>query len=90
MENKYCSWFISWCFFGAGASVGSVAGPEGSAIAGMSLAGIAETIAADERFHDICMDIISEFIDKEIPIVNEEDKWDLGLELSLRITTRSL
>ena len=51
---------------------------------------VAETIAADERFHDICMDIISEFIDKEIPIVNEEDKWDLGLELSLRITTRSL
>ena len=51
---------------------------------------VAETIAADERFHDIMMDIISEFIDQEIPIVNDEDKWDLGLELVLRVTTRSL
>jgi len=51
---------------------------------------VAEVIAADERFHDVLMDIISEFIDKEIPIVNEDDKWDLGLELSLRVTTRSV
>ena len=51
---------------------------------------VAETIAADERFHDIMMEIISEFIDQEIPIVNEEDKWDLGLELVLRVTTRSV
>ena len=51
---------------------------------------VAETIAADERFHDTMMEIISEFIDKEIPIVNEEDKWDLGLELVLRVTTKSI
>ena len=51
---------------------------------------LAETIAADERFHDVMMDIISEFIDKEIPIVNEEDKWDLALEMVLRVTTRSV
>ena len=51
---------------------------------------VAETIAADERFHDIMMDIIAEFIDKEIPIVNEDDKWDLALEMVLRVTTRSV
>ena len=51
---------------------------------------VAETIAADERFHDVMMDIISEFIDKEIPIVNDDDKWDLGLELVLRVTTKTV
>ena len=51
---------------------------------------LAEVIAGDERFHDIMMDITSEFIDKEIPIVNDDDKWDLALELVLRVTTRTV
>lgn len=51
---------------------------------------LAEAIAGDERFHDVCMDIISEFIDREIPIVTEDDKWDLGLEMVLRVTTRAV
>ena len=49
-----------------------------------------EEVAADERFHDILMEVCSEFIDKNIPIVNEEDKWDLALEMVLRVTTRSV
>ncbi len=49
-----------------------------------------EIVAADERFHDVLMDIVADFIDKEIPIVNEEDKWDLALEMVLRVTTRSV
>ena len=50
----------------------------------------AEEVAADERFHDILMDICAEFIDKNIPIVNEDDKWDLALEMVLRVTTRAV
>ena len=49
-----------------------------------------EEVASDERFHDILMEVCSEFIDKNIPIVNEEDKWDLALEMVLRVTTRSV
>ena len=51
---------------------------------------LAEAIAGDERFHDVCMEIIADFIDKEIPIVNDDDKWDLALEMILRVTTRSV
>ena len=50
----------------------------------------AETVAADERFHDLLMDICAEFVEKEIPIVNEDDKWDLAMEMILRITTRTV
>ena len=49
-----------------------------------------EAVAADERFHDVLMDIVADFIDKEIPIVNEDDKWDLAMEMILRVTTRSV
>ena len=49
-----------------------------------------ETVASDERFHDILMDICAEFVDKHIPIVNEDDKWDLALEMVLRVTTRAV
>ena len=50
----------------------------------------AEFVAGDERFHDLLMDVCAEFIDNEIPIVNEDDKWDLAMEMILRVTTRSV
>ena len=50
----------------------------------------AEFVAGDERFHDILMDLCAIFIDAEIPIVNEDDKWDLAMEMILRVTTRSV
>tara|TARA_Y100000592_G_C5203095_1_gene191469 strand:+ start:98 stop:334 length:237 start_codon:yes stop_codon:yes gene_type:complete len=50
----------------------------------------AEEVAADERFHDLLMDICAEFIDKEIPIVDEDTKWDLAMEMILRVTTRTV
>ena len=50
----------------------------------------AEEVAANERFHDILMELSEEFISQNIPIVNDDDKYDLALELILRVTTRTI
>ena len=49
-----------------------------------------EFVAADERFHDILMELSEEFISQNIPIVNEDDKYDLAMEMILRVTTRTV
>ena len=32
----------------------------------------AETVAADERFHDLLMEMADEFVSQEIPVVSED------------------
>ena len=38
----------------------------------------AETGAADERFHDLLMEMAEEFVDAEIPVVSEDSQTDLA------------
>ena len=48
----------------------------------------ADYCAADERMHELMMDLASEFVDKEIPIVSEEDQIDLATELIMSVTVK--
>ena len=50
----------------------------------------AEAVAADERFHDLLMDLASEFVSQELPIVGEDSQIDMAAELMMRVTTRSV
>ena len=50
----------------------------------------AETVAADERFHDLLMEIAEEFVSAEIPIVSEDSQTDLAYELMMRCTTKEV
>ena len=50
----------------------------------------AEEVAADERFHDLLMDLADEFVSKNIPIVSEDDSTDVAMELMMRVTTKSV
>ena len=50
----------------------------------------AETVAADERFHDLLMELAEEFVAQEIPIVSEDSATDVAIELMMRVTTRSV
>ncbi len=50
----------------------------------------AETVAADERFHDLLMEMAEEYVEEEIPIVDEATKFDLGYELMMRVTTKEV
>ena len=50
----------------------------------------AEEVAADERFHELVMELASEFVEKNIPIVNEDDATDVAFELIMRVTTKSV
>ena len=46
-----------------------------------------EAVAADERFHDLLMELAGEFVSKNIPIVDEDTETDVSYELMLRVTT---
>ena len=50
----------------------------------------AEEVASDERFHDLLMEMASEFVSKNIPIVDEDTETDVSYELMLRVTTRKV
>ena len=46
----------------------------------------AEFVAGEERVHELMMDLASEFVDKEIPVVTEEAQIDVAAELLMSVT----
>ena len=50
---------------------------------------LVEKIYSDERFTELLMDLTSEFVDNNIPIVDEDLKMDLALMMMESITLRS-
>ena len=50
----------------------------------------AEVVASDERFHDLLMELASEFVEAEIPVVSEESQTDLASELIMYVTARKV
>ena len=49
-----------------------------------------EDVAADERFHDLLMELAEEFVAREIPIVDEDTTTDVAYELMMRCTTKEV
>ena len=49
-----------------------------------------EEVADDDRFHDLLMEMAEEFVEREIPIVAEDDKTDTAFELFMRVTTKKV
>ena len=49
----------------------------------------AEEIAGDERMHELMMELASEFVEKNIPIIKEEDQIDVAGELLMNVTVIS-
>ena len=50
----------------------------------------AEEIAGDERMHELMMDLAAEFVEKNIPIVNEDHQIDVAAELLMNVTVREV
>jgi hypothetical protein len=50
----------------------------------------AEFAAGDERMHELMMELASEFVEANLPIVKEEDAIDVAHELMMGITIRSV
>ena len=50
----------------------------------------AEEIAGDERVHELFMELASEFVETNIPIVKEEDQIDVAAELLMSVTVREV
>ena len=50
---------------------------------------LTEKIYSDERFTEIIMDLTSEFVEQNIPIVDEDLKMDLSLMMMESISLRS-
>ena len=50
----------------------------------------AEQIAGDERMHDLIMELASEFVATECPIVHEDSQTDLAIELLMSVTVRTV
>ena len=50
---------------------------------------LTEKIYSDERFTEIIMDLTSEFVEQNIPIVDEDLKMDLALMMMESISLRS-
>ena len=50
----------------------------------------AEFAAGDERMHELMMELASEFVAANLPIVREEDAIDVAAELHLGITIRAV
>ena len=46
----------------------------------------AEEVAADERVHELMIDLASEFVEKHIPIVSEDSQIDMAAELIMMVT----
>ena len=50
---------------------------------------LTEKIYSDERFTELMMDLTTEFVEKNIPIVDEDNKMDLALMMMESIALRS-
>ena len=50
----------------------------------------AEFCAGDERVHELMMELASEFVNTNIPIVDEEGQTDLAMELLMSVTVRTV
>ena len=50
----------------------------------------AEFAAGDERMHELMMELASEFVDAQLPIVREEDSIDVAHEMMMGITIRTV
>tara|TARA_R110002012_G_C11388404_1_gene584218 strand:+ start:137 stop:352 length:216 start_codon:yes stop_codon:yes gene_type:complete len=50
----------------------------------------AETAAADERVHELMMDLASEFVENEMPIVSEDSQTDVAMELIMGVTMKTV
>ena len=50
---------------------------------------LTEKIYSDERFTELMMDLTSEFVEQNIPIVDEDLKTDLALMMMESISLRS-
>ncbi len=50
----------------------------------------AESAAGDERMHDLMMELAAEFVEQNIPIVDEEAANDVAVELLMSITVRQV
>ena len=50
----------------------------------------AEFCAGDERMHELMMDLASEFVETNIPIIKEEDQNDVAAELLMNVTVREV
>ena len=48
----------------------------------------AEEVAADERFHELLMEMSERFVEKNLPIVDSDDATDVAFELMMRVTTK--
>ena len=46
----------------------------------------AEFCAGDERIHELMMDLASEFVEENIPVVSEDSQIDLAAELIMSIS----
>ena len=50
----------------------------------------AEFMAGDERVHELMMDLASQFVSDNIPIVDEDAATDVAYELFMNVTVRSV
>ncbi len=50
----------------------------------------AEFCSADERMHELMMDLASDFVDTNIPIVKEDDAVDVASELLMRVAVTNV
>ena len=50
----------------------------------------AESVAADERFHELLEELAEKFVETEIPITDEDSATDVAYELFMRVTTRAV
>ena len=50
----------------------------------------AEFCAGDERMHEIMMELASEFVEQEAPVLDEETAGDVAAELLMSITVTSV
>ena len=46
----------------------------------------AEFCAGDERVHELMMDLASEFVNENIPVVSEDSQTDVAMELIMYVT----
>ena len=50
----------------------------------------AEFCAGDERMHEMMLELASEFVEQNIPIVDEETANDVAVELLMGVTCRTV
>lgn len=44
-----------------------------------------EYVSADERFHELLMDMSIDFVNKEIPVTDEDDAYELAYLLCQKV-----